>query len=345
MKKKIIGIFVCMLLITTALQIMNSASASTVATTFEDETVLLGNRGDWFEDFETGYDGWEYIDGDIVYSGTQSSIVYEGNYAFKMTGSLDDNGNFAGKYQYDLNISVETRTEFSFAYYFPYQNVSYVGYLLRFNSGKGGYYISYFWGSFVNTSNNYLLQYENESIGTWHFHIDNVYDNYRDAFGSVPSNLSITSVSMIMGDPYHYGEIQTAYYDFIAITVKNDPPNVTYIDGPTSGKPGTTYDYNFTKCVDPDGDDMTYHVEWGDGGIDEGFVYSGGAFTLSHTWTEEGDYTIKAKLIDTYGAESDWATLEVTMPVKQQTSTHPWLNWILERFPNTFPIIRQLIGL
>jgi hypothetical protein len=89
---------------------------------------------------------------------------------------------------------------------------------------------------------------------------------------------------------------------------------------------------------------MTYHVEWGDGGIDEGFVASGGAFTLSHIWSEKGDYTVKAKLIDIHGAESDWATLEVVMPVNQQM-INPLLQMILERFPNAFPILRYLLGL
>ena len=124
----------------------------------------------------------------------------------------------------------------------------------------------------------------------------------------------------------------------------NNPPELPIITGQTNGNPGIIYDYDFTNCVDPDGDDMTYHVEWGDGGIDEGFVESGGAFTLSHNWSEKGDYTIKAKLIDIYGAESDGATLEVEMPVNQQ-STHPWFTWFLERFPNAFPILRHMLGL
>ena len=31
-------------------------------------------------------------------------------------------------------------------------------------------------------------------------------------------------------------------------------------------------------------------------------------------WSEEGEYIVKAKAKDPYGAESDWATLEVTVP-------------------------------
>ena len=126
----------------------------------------------------------------------------------------------------------------------------------------------------------------------------------------------------------------------------NNPPDIPIITGPTNGNPGIIYDYDFTNCVDPDGDDMTYHVEWGDGGVDEGFVESGEAFTLSHNWSKKGDYTIKARLIDVYGAEGDWATLEVTMPKNKAFDINfHLLNWLFERFPNVFMILKCLLKL
>ena len=124
---------------------------------------------------------------------------------------------------------------------------------------------------------------------------------------------------------------------------ENQPPTAPVIDGETDGDVGTEYDYDFTNCIDPDGDDMTYHVEWDDGGVDEGFVASGGGFTLTHSWDAEDDYTIKAKLIDERGAESEWAYLEVTMPVSQHSYSFPLLQRLLERFPNMFPILRNLL--
>jgi len=39
---------------------------------------------------------------------------------------------------------------------------------------------------------------------------------------------------------------------------------------------------------------------------------------VSHTWAERGIYTIIAKAIDIYGAESDWGTLLITMPFNLQ---------------------------
>jgi len=167
-----------------------------------------------------------------------------------------------------------------------------------------------------------------------------------------PGTLSNSSIYywQIIAKDEHGATTEGPVWQFTTEGEANHPPGALTIDGPTSGKPGITYDYNFTNCVDPDGDDMTYHVEWGDGGIDEGFVESGGAFTLSHIWSEEGDYTIKAKLIDIYGAESDWATLEVVMPVNQQV-INPLLQMILERFPMLerilflFPVFNRILNM
>jgi hypothetical protein len=85
---------------------------------------------------------------------------------------------------------------------------------------------------------------------------------------------------------------------------------------------------------------MTYRVEWGDLGVDEGFVESGGGFTLSHKWLFQGNYIIRAKLIDEHGAEGDWATFEVTMP-KNKVIQRPIMQF-LQNHPNLFPLLQRL---
>jgi len=131
----------------------------------------------------------------------------------------------------------------------------------------------------------------------------------------------------------------------IKIAGENHPPNAPIITGETEGHYGEEYDYTFIS-TDPEDQDVWYYIEWGDDQIEDwiGPYNSGDEITVSHIWDEEGDYTIRAKAKDTFDAESDWAYLEVTMPVNQQ-STHPWFHWLLERFPNAFPILRQLVGL
>ncbi len=129
---------------------------------------------------------------------------------------------------------------------------------------------------------------------------------------------------------------------FMTFGRDNNRPYSPLIDGPQSGGVGIIHDYDFTNCIDPDGDDMTYHVEWGDGGVDEGFVESGGAFTLSHSWSRKADYTIKAKLIDDYGAESGWAKFDVNIP-RPRTSQFKLFYSLFSRFTNLFPILKILL--
>jgi len=73
-------------------------------------------------------------------------------------------------------------------------------------------------------------------------------------------------------------------------------------------------------------------------------LYGGGVpIVVSHTWDEQGTYYVKAMSRDIYGFESDWTTLEVSMPKNKGIIT-PFLNF-LENHPNMFPLLRQLLDL
>ena len=131
-----------------------------------------------------------------------------------------------------------------------------------------------------------------------------------------------------------------------ATVTANEPPETPIIDGPSSGNAGTSYDYHFCT-TDPDGDDIYYCVNWDDGTgeVCLGPYPSGVCTTVSHTWDEEGTYIVEVKARDIHDAESDWASLEVVMPVNQQDYSFPIFQRLFERFPNAFPILRQLLGL
>ena len=124
----------------------------------------------------------------------------------------------------------------------------------------------------------------------------------------------------------------------------NFPPN-TQIDGLTNGKAGVEYSYSLVS-TDPNGDDVYYYIEWGDGQIEDwfGLYPSGETQTVKHTWTAEGTYTIKAKAKDIHDAESDWAKLSVTMPKNKPYINTPFLRF-LEQHPHLFPLLRQLLNL
>jgi len=96
----------------------------------------------------------------------------------------------------------------------------------------------------------------------------------------------------------------------------NNAPDTPVIKGPTMGKAGREYEYTFVS-TDPDGDDVYYWIEWEKGypnGEWIGPFSSGDEVTLTHAWDTKGTYTIKAQAKDIYGAESEWGTLEVSMP-------------------------------
>lgn len=122
---------------------------------------------------------------------------------------------------------------------------------------------------------------------------------------------------------------------------ENDPPNNPVIDGPTKGKPGELYDYTFS-CVDPNGDNVTYYIEWGDGDIEEwiGPYLSGEEFILSHSWDTKDIYTIRVQTKDIYDAESGWSTYEVNMPRNRGI----YFN-LIEFFPNLVRVLQYLFGL
>jgi len=115
----------------------------------------------------------------------------------------------------------------------------------------------------------------------------------------------------------------------------------------------TSYDYGFAS-IDPDGDDIAeYIVDWGDGTGEEtitGPFASGVEATASHTWSEQGDYTITAKAKDINGLIGPEGTLPVTMPVSQQV-INPLLQMILERFPMLerilclFPVFNRMLNI
>ncbi len=129
-----------------------------------------------------------------------------------------------------------------------------------------------------------------------------------------------------------------------ALIEENTPPNTPIIDGATSGKAGTEYEYRFSSS-DPEGHYVSYYVDWGDG-TNSGWIgpyVSGEEVTRTHIWQNRGTYIIQVKARDTLGEESDWAELEVSMP--KNKAINPLFLRFLENHPHIFPLLRQLLEL
>jgi hypothetical protein len=139
--------------------------------------------------------------------------------------------------------------------------------------------------------------------------------------------------------------MQGPIWSFTTLQNPNQPPTPPTITGPAKGKPNAQYKFTFTT-TDPDTPDSVYVlVDWGDNTTTDwvGPHTSGSPFIITHSWTTKGTFTVKAKAKDDHGAESDWATLTVKMPATYGM-TNPFIHWLLERFPNAFPLLRHLFG-
>ena len=121
-------------------------------------------------------------------------------------------------------------------------------------------------------------------------------------------------------------------------TVQDTPPTVPTISGPTTGKIGVSYNYTFTS-EDSEDDEIFYYVDWGDGTNSSwvGPFTSNVAVTISHLFTKKGTYTIQGKSRDAFYAESNWGTLEVSMPTFLSVSFFFW------KMSSRFPFLSDLL--
>jgi hypothetical protein len=130
-------------------------------------------------------------------------------------------------------------------------------------------------------------------------------------------------------------------YKMVIITNRPNKP-VTPV-GETKGKFNNSYWYS-TSTTDPDGDQLEYFWDWGDG-TDSGWLgqyHSGDNCAITHKWAAQGNYNIKVKAKDIHGVESDWSDpLPIAMPYSYYKSFLPFLEWLWQRFPHTFPMLQQ----
>jgi len=132
----------------------------------------------------------------------------------------------------------------------------------------------------------------------------------------------------------------------VVICPVNNPPNKPVKpSGTASGKINVEYTYT-TSTTDPDGDQIYYNWSWGAGY--SGWIgpnASGATVIAKNKWSVKGSYQIKVKAKDKTGAESPWSEpLAITMPYSYDQPILQFLELLFERFPNAFPILRQILG-
>jgi hypothetical protein len=144
-------------------------------------------------------------------------------------------------------------------------------------------------------------------------------------------------------------EIQSGYHIYSIqslFNTSNPPTKPTIPQGNREGTIGQNYTYS-TSSTDTDGDQISYFFDWGDG-TDSGWLglyTSGVTISTTHKWDVKGSYSIKVKAKDSFGDESNWSdSLPIKMPYTYTPPLQHFLELLFQRFPNAFPILRQLIG-
>lgn len=100
------------------------------------------------------------------------------------------------------------------------------------------------------------------------------------------------------------------YYDELTLTTReNVPPCPPIILDDNMGAVGEVLDFT-VETGDYNGDDIYYYIDWGDES-ENGWIgpyASGDTIPISHEWAAEGEYTVKAKAKDIWGAESNYGS-------------------------------------
>jgi len=125
----------------------------------------------------------------------------------------------------------------------------------------------------------------------------------------------------------------------------NHAPIAPTIDGPRHVRLDVEYKWSFNS-TDPDGDNITYYVDWGDecGGAQWYGPYpSSEKVEIGHTYTSKNILLINSLAVDENGAESNRTYFEVT--ISKSSSIDFIFIPLLERFPHAFPILRYLLDL
>ncbi len=166
------------------------------------------------------------------------------------------------------------------------------------------------------------------------------YKNGAITFGEMYTNAisNYISPSMDCGDYKSIEEWEPLGDPTLAIAKESTPPNKPVITGPTSGKPGIEYTFNATT-TDPDGDQIYYMFDWGDGSYSEwlGPYNPGYTIQAKHSWENQGTYEVRVKAKDIHGVVGPWSDpIPITMPKSS------WIERIIQEISHFFSILSLL---
>lgn len=154
----------------------------------------------------------------------------------------------------------------------------------------------------------------------------------------------------------HWVSVKTTYngQQIIRNTIvdiqKDETPNKPERpDGPSNIKTGKAVTFT-TNAQDQYNDELTYLFDWGDGEYEIiGPTKAGETVSASHIWQSSGSYKVKVQAFDSFGQWSEWSEPSLVMLSKSKnmfrSSLHLLIEEIFERYPNSFLLIKQILGL
>jgi hypothetical protein len=120
----------------------------------------------------------------------------------------------------------------------------------------------------------------------------------------------------------------------------NRPEKPAKPSGSSRGKIGEEYTFS-TSTSDSDGDDVYYKWDWGDGNFSDWLSTT----QATYSWSYEAHFEVRVMAQDEHGGESEWSDpLPFSTPYSYTKPLLLFLDLLFQRFPNTFPILRQLMG-
>jgi aminopeptidase YwaD len=139
------------------------------------------------------------------------------------------------------------------------------------------------------------------------------YHTSQDTMAHINASYAVKNIRLAIAT---LAELAVASY-------KSNPPKTPALTGPTYCVINVDYSYTFST-TDPDGDDIFYYIDWGDGSNSGwlGPFSSGQTGTAVKSWTLAGTYNAKAKAKDINGVQSEWSdSLVVTVVTDRPPST------------------------
>jgi hypothetical protein len=107
--------------------------------------------------------------------------------------------------------------------------------------------------------------------------------------------------------------------------------------GDPEGEPGKDYTFS-TSCSDPDGDDLIFMWDWGDGNVSEWLETS----SASYNWSDRGEYLVKVMAKDEHGGESDWSEAHA-ISIPRSRSVNRQYYRVFQRYLDVFPLLKLLL--